>query len=86
MLVFIRMTDNHTITLKVETNDTISNVKVLITWEEGIPHNQQSLSFADQWLEDRSTLSYYNIKNADTLNLHEKVIHNTHTHLLTCFE
>ena len=81
MVIRIVHPDKFIIDLPVEANDTIGNVKAIITWEEGIPHKQQRLSFRPQrlsfetkLLEDDSTLSDNNIQNGDTLKLHEEVI------------
>ena len=46
---------------------TIVQVKNMIQDKEGVPLNQQCLVFAGRQLEDRRTLSYYNIKNESTL-------------------
>ena len=63
------------IPLKVVVTDSISNVKTLITYAEGIPRDLQHLTYHNMQLEDEHTLSDYNIHNEDTLDLLEKVMH-----------
>lgn len=69
MQIFVKTLTGRTITLDVEPETSIMDVKTKIEDKEGIPPDQQRLILSGQHLEDDLTLNYYNVTKQSTLYL-----------------
>lgn len=67
--IFVKTMLDKTITLNVNQNLTIAQIKSMIDDGEDIPPAQQNLAFNNKLLEDERTLGDYNIQKEATLNM-----------------
>jgi len=71
MEIFVETPNDGTITLEVEGNDTVENIKAKIQDAIGLNPDVQILMYNNTVLEDGRTLADYNIQKESTLQLTE---------------
>jgi len=71
--IFVRTLTGKTVTLEVESNDTIENIKQKVQEKEGITPDQQRLVYGARKLEDGRTLADYDIGKGTTLHLLQRL-------------
>lgn len=65
---------SHTSVLNVADNETVFSVKERLANSDGIPCEEQMLSFAGRPLEDEDTLSSYGITDLSTLSVDVRML------------
>ena len=68
MQIFVKTITGKTLTLEVNSTDTIRNVKMMVYKKDGIPPKQQRLVFPGNQLDDDHTLGDYDIRKEHTLS------------------
>jgi hypothetical protein len=67
--VFFKTLTGKNLTLDLDPNESVENVKKLIHEKEGIPPDQQRLVFSGKQLDDGKLLSDYDVKSESTVHL-----------------
>ena len=74
--IFVKTLTGKTITLEVEPSDSVERVKLKIQDKEGIPPDQQHLTFSGKNLEEGQTMSECKVQNGSLLELCDGAIIN----------
>lgn len=69
MQLFVKTLTGKTVSIEVEEDESIEDVKAKIAEKEGIPPEQQRLIFGGQQLQDAKTLGDYDVGDDATLHL-----------------
>ena len=69
MKVFVAMLSGRSITIEVDSSDTVANIKAKVQDREGVRPEDQRLLFHGKQLEDEYTLQDYQVMNSSTLHL-----------------
>lgn len=69
MEVYVRGLDGKTMTIKVNSSDTVVDLKEKILYMTAIPVHDQRLIFAGIQLDDSRTLADYNIQNSSNIQV-----------------
>ena len=67
--IFIKTINGKTITLSIQENELVADIKTKVQEKEHIPADQQILTYKGKNMENDKTLDDYNIKKGDTLHL-----------------